>query len=217
MDRYNQIQKDLVRICEEAHYHGLRHKGLSGTICEDALMGQLRLAAPEFKFDRGVIKFGKNIGEDLDVEDLTTQIDIIIYKGNPIYESQKHVVVNASDVLGVIEVKKWSHPKKLKPEEKMTINLLEIKKQFKDKLNKNLGLFFVSFRFHDRKIKDVGWFTESEQLPFNAYCFFGTYSSVRGRNNYPWEEGERWEKFDDILLNPYSGQFANLVEQVAKL
>lgn len=217
MDKFNSIQKELVKVCEEAHYYGLRHKGISGTICEDELIHRLRDLLPEFNFNRGVIKFSDKQGDDLKTDDLSTQIDIIIYKGDPDYYSNGQMVIRASNIVGVIEVKKWLYPKKLKKEEKLTQNLLDLQRQFNERINRDVTIFIVTYRFHDRKIKKIDWFSERNILPFDSFCFFGTFTSANGKNNYPWEEGDRWEKFDDFMFNPYAGQLEKLIKSIAKI
>src|SRR3989442_789656 len=107
---FNETQKWLVEKSERVHEAGIRHKGLSGTICEDLLMEKLRISIPELNFGGGIVKFGNPEvkGAKLREENLSSQIDIIIYHEQPAFELEKSVVVKISNVKGIIEVKKWA-------------------------------------------------------------------------------------------------------------
>jgi len=46
MENFNEIQKELVEFSERIHEVGIRHTGLSGTICENLLIKALRNSIP---------------------------------------------------------------------------------------------------------------------------------------------------------------------------
>lgn|SRR3989338_2273758 len=216
MDKFNITQKELVEACEKVHYEGLRHKGLSGTICENLLIRALRKEFPDLHFDRGVIKFSDtNVkGEELNSNDLSAQLDIIIHRSIPVFEIEDSVVVHASQVLGIIEVKKWTYPKMLSPNSDLIKNIKAIQDRLVKYSKKATSVFFVTFRFHDRVNKSVNWFTNKDNLPSKyTYCFFGAFSHRDRKNLYPWEE-PRWKDFEN---DPYAGQFKQLVHDINEL
>ncbi|MCK4540450.1 hypothetical protein KAU09_04840 [Candidatus Parcubacteria bacterium] len=212
MDKYNSIQKKLVELCERPHYCGIRHPSLSGTICEDLLIGYLRDLISGLKFNRGVVSFAdKNKrGVELKKEDFSTQQDIIVYRGQPIWYIERIAIVHISQVVCVIEVKKWTTPNALRLESKQGKKLARVKQQF-DKYS--VPSFYVTYRFHDRLHNGVSWESESKKFFIdNAYCFFGKYTAQGNRNRYPWEESG-WNDFN----TPCRGQFEKLVNDIKKL
>jgi len=216
MKSYNVIQKELINKSEKAHFEGIRHKGLSGTICENLLIKALRENIPGVNFDRGVIKFcspelkGKNIRKG----DISSQIDIIIYRGKPLFEIEGNVVVHISQVFGVIEVKKWTYPSTIKSDGPVVRSINKIKRQLSDKTNRKIHIFFVTYRFSDRRNKNITWFTEKDKIPIeNKYCFFGSFSTKKGWAIYPPEDPE----WTNLEKGPYSSQFEKLVEDIKKL
>lgn len=212
MTDFNEVQKRLLKVSELAHFHGLRHKGLSGTICEDLLLRMLRKSVPELKFDRGVIKFGDRsmCGEELKANDLSTQLDVIIYRGRPLYRSAGDAVVHIDDVKGVLEIKKWAFPKMLS---QVGRKVRKMRSRFQKRSGRRIRIFFVAFRFHDRH-RPLNWSLHAKKLQTsNAFCFSGHYSRVNGANLYPWEESW-WGKFDAY---PYAGQYERLVKSIRSL
>jgi hypothetical protein len=210
MEDYNQTQKNLVENAERAHFYGIRHKGLSGTVCEDLLIEALRQSIPSVQFDRGVINFGGRKpanDEPVKSSDLSKQIDIIIYRGQNLYKIAGVAVVHIDDVLGVIESTKWGTQKKID-------GLAVLERRLTQESARDIGAFFVAFRFHDRKRGD-NWFVRIKHLPrsIRGYCFAGEYGRHKGKNLYPWQES--WaENFADC---PYAGQYQKFVEAIEEL
>lgn len=206
MTKYNQIQKQLVETCERLHYNGIRHKGLSGTACEDLLILELRKHFPELKCNRGVIKFkDTSFGADLHDGDISTQLDIIIYKNKELYESCESVVVHTSNVVAVIEVKKWIKPTKNPAAQGLIDNLEKVKKSIP-----SIPLLLVSFRVSCRR-DDKNWYQEVKGYNNgDVYCFSGTYTVDKGVAKYPWEEKD-WNDFENT---PYANQFEKLINDI---
>lgn len=199
---YNQIQKSLVRLCEQAHEAGIRHSGLSGTLCENILIEELRKIFPKLNFNRGVIKFGP--------ENFSTQMDIVVYRGRPEFQVGGSAVISAKQVLATIEVKKWIYPKML---EELRGWVARTEAGFHKNSRRKIPIFLVTFRSHDRR-NGLNWFKATKNFPTPyRYCFFGGFSHVNKRNLYPWEEAI-WNKFQD---SPYSGQFEKLINDIKKL
>jgi len=141
-------------------------------------------------------------------------LDVIIYKGKPIFTTEGNVVVHIRDVLGVIEVKKWTHPKMLVKNSKLNKNIKNLQLILSRYSDKKIPLFFVTFRFHDRITNSNNWFNNKKDLSAQyAYCFFGAFSRDRNRNIYPWEE-HRWKNFEK---DPYASQFKQLVNDITAL
>lgn len=214
MDDFNKTQKWLVEQSERAHEAGFRHKGLSGTICENLLTEALRKDIPEFSFDRGIISFAIDpTSTSVSSKNLSPQLDIIIYRGKPLARIGDQVIVHESQAKGIIEVKKWLYPHSL---HRAQAQLEQIKK-LTDRLSKTKNViepFLVTFRFHDRQKIERNWFTETKNFGIkNRYCFSGKYSSVNGTNLYPWQE-KWWDKFDTY---PYAGEYKRLVNDIKRL
>ncbi|MCK5211134.1 hypothetical protein KAJ89_00370 [Candidatus Parcubacteria bacterium] len=209
---YNQTQKQIVELCERANYYGIRQRGLSGTVCEDVLINALKRDLPEFNISRGVIKFSDNVGVDIKTkEDLSPQIDIILYKGEPEYSVHNTVVVKVGQVAGVIEVKKWLFPKNMHRAQKTVENLIKLIESFKYKTDHNVKVFLVTIRFHDRLYKNVNFFTELEKYPgSNTYCFYGKYTRNNRKIRFPWKEDD-WSDFEKCN---YAGQYEKLVNDI---
>lgn len=211
-DKFHKQQKKLVLRCETAHKFGLRHKGLSGAICENLFMDELRKSLPSLRFDRGVIRYAQREGWKLTKEDISSQIDIIIYQRRPELKIiGKHVSVPIKDVLGVIELKKWSFPKMLSPNGSLSKSLLKLGRILKQKSSKDIPVFFVSFRFEDRVQKKRGWGNISSQFPVNSYCFFGRSTRKNGNDLYPNKE-EIWNKPEE--WGCYKGQYKQLIKDI---
>lgn len=207
MDRFKQIQKDLVEKCERAHEAGIRQAGLVGTVCEDSLVDALQKDIPELNFGRGVIKLGnpEKIGSSLVSKDLSTQLDIVIYRGPPRITIANCVVVLKNQAVGIIEVKKWQDPKTI-------VSTNEYLEKLRKKVGSGIPVFLVAFRFKDR-VKHRNWFTETGSYDRNwHYCFFGRYSRRNSRDLYPWEE-DSWSNFE----NDYAGEYKRLVNSIKKL
>jgi hypothetical protein len=104
--RKQDVQDNIVDFSEKLHKLGLRHSGLSGQLCEQLLKRELAKDT-SLKFTTGQIVFGD--GES------SPQIDLIIHQKtieNEISGISKDLnVVPLDDVVGVIEVKKWTFPK----------------------------------------------------------------------------------------------------------
>ncbi len=216
---FNKIQKELVQECERLHCVGVRHTGLSGFACENLLMEKLRKSIPDLKFDRGIIKICKEetTGRSIKKDDISPQIDIIIYQGKEIFKYEGFVIVHKENVLGVIEVKKWTSKQAFKQaldEE----NSSDKKKTNLQKLQIIKGLlgckpiFYVSFRAWGN---DEDWFRAIENLKDNGIKFYCFYGAVR-KGKYPWEE-KRWENFENKEDNRYIGQYKELIENIQKL
>lgn len=206
----DQIQKKLVEISERAHQAGITHTGLSGMLCENILIAELRKALPGFNFDRGVVRFNTDQATHKK-EGLSSQIDVIIYRGKPLFAADGVVAVPVGQVLGVIEVKKWIYPKMLTL---LKESIKNIHKIFKEKSGRPIPIFLVAFRIHERKAKNRGWFYKQSNFPTPyKYAFFGKFSRADKRILYPWEE-EIWSKFDS---SPYAGQFNKLVSDIKSL
>lgn len=213
MNRWNRIQSKLVRRSEEPHFHGLRHKGLSGTICEDLLIKELRRAIPALRFDRGVVKFVNPTirGNELKAEDLSSQFDIIIYRGKPVYHSAANAVIYAGNVLGVIEVKKWAYAEMLLVIRRDLVGLAEL---FTKKTGHRIPSFFVAFRYHDGQRGLRSWNLVRRQLPTKyTFAFSGHYSRQEGQNLYPWME-RWWKHFESYV---YANQYERLVSAIQNL
>jgi hypothetical protein len=157
MNSYNDEQLKLVKKSELAWYEGLRHKGVSGDVCELLLMNYLKKQFPNLNFGKGQIKKSNAKGEKLKKEktNLSEQIDIICYTGKSLLDKKSfgnYVVVNKDQVKFTIEVKKWTGPADYSLEKthaknagKLVKNLIKII-DFTNKDN-----ILVSFRYHGRK------------------------------------------------------------------
>lgn len=210
MKKNNSIQKALIKKAELAHANGLRHPGLSGTICEDLLIKSLIKSLPGIRMSRGIIKFGdlNIIGSNLHKDNLSTQFDIIIYKNKPIYREGGNVVVASSNICAVIEVKKWVT---LQMFGELRDSINKIKGNFKIKTGREIPFILVAFRCHDRGQGIKWWNDHSAKLSAKcAVCFSGNYSHKNGRNLYPYEE-VWWTNFDEYS---YNGQYDELVKQI---
>jgi hypothetical protein len=211
---HDDIQKRLVRDAENAHHRGLRHKGLSGAVCEDLLMKQLRRSIHSLRFDRGVIKFGDPdaVGDGIADGAISPQMDVIIYNGRPKSRTFSEVVVPVSQVRVVIEVKKWGSPKMMT--ETLKRELSRIQEQPKRNSRRSVPLFFVAFRYQERKKGFKSWKVARKQFstPY-AYAFAGTYSHSGKRNLYPWEE-KWWKHFGKY---DYRGQYERLVKDISRV
>lgn len=201
MRNYDKDQLRLVNKSERAHEAGLRHSGISGDICESLLIKILRKLIPSFNFGKGQM-ITKNLeGAYLKKEDLSKQIDIIIFKGKPKKKIGDFVAVFQEKVQGIMEVKKWAYPKMLERNKKLK-EILKIKK---------FPVFFVAFRFHDRKNKKINWDQKIKKLRLkNHYCFSGNYSRKRNKNLYPWQEKEH-------PSIKYFGEFKKLIRDIKNL
>jgi len=208
MNKYNQIQKKFIELPERAHYQGIRHRGLTGTACEDLLIRALKKEVPALSFNRGVIKLNRkeSVGRQINSrQDLSSQIDVIIYKGKPLHKLESSVIVHVDQVLGVIELKKWVYPRTLPS---IYDKLQEEGAKINQKAKKKIALFLVVFRLGDKTI--AGDKLVYIQKYKNLYCFYGG-------GAYPWQEKERWAKFYDKNRNPYLGQFQSLLKAIGNL
>jgi len=207
-------QKQLVEKAERAHYEGIRHTGLSGTVCEDLLIEALRssLEVTRLNFDRGVIKFASKEAKGNELNGLMSpQMDIIVYKGEPTYKTMSQVVVQGDQVKGVIEVKKWANLKTMR--ESVKEKIVKVRDLLNQNLEHNVPMFFVTFRYHDRG-SFHNWVSAMKSFSTpHAYCFSGNFSSRGGVNLYPWEESW-WNDFEHY---PYRGQYGQLVRDVTML
>lgn len=204
---FDKRQKELVEFCERVHEIGIRHTGLSGSLCEDALLRYLRKDIPEMQFYKGHIKKSDLIGKPY------PQLDIIICKNNYVPNKKlKRIsdvinIVPIEHVKGVIEVKKWAYPK-------MVGSINTSFKMLRREIGTSMPCFFVTFRFHDsKKNKARNWdHVRAKFKHVDPYCFFGQYST-EAKNLYPWEEG-CWKNFSRDCR--YSGQYARLVQNIKK-
>lgn len=170
----NEVQKELVELCERAHESGFRHPGISGTICEKILIEQLKKEFPHLNFGTGVVLLSKEKGHKLKKSDYSSQIDIIVYKGNPEYEQTGFVAVHVENVFLVLEVKKWA----LYGDKGLSGYKKKIG-EIREKIEK--PILFVAFRFHgktEKKLKNT-----LEEIADGVYVF----SSWSKNNRYPWE------------------------------
>jgi hypothetical protein len=212
MNEFDRIQKQLIYKAERAHFEGLQHKGLAGTVCEDLLIKALRrsLRSSGLKFSRGVIKFATASvrGKKLDRALLSPQMDTIVYKGRPSYETRSQVVVPISGVKAVIEIKKWAHSKMMR--DSLQAKAARIEAQLSRKSGRKVPFFFVTFRYKDGgKIRN--W---RSNLPTRySYCFSGPFSSKSGNNLYPWQE-KWWNNFEHYR---YRGQYKKLVRAFSQV
>jgi len=214
MNSFDAAQKELIDKAERAHYEGIRHKGLSGSVCEDLLIEALRdsFTSSRLNFDRGMIKFAaaRTRGQGL-AGAMSSQMDIMVYEGEPVYRTLSQAIVHISKVKGVVEIKKWTHSKMMRASVKEKIErthtLLE------QKAGRNIPLFFVTFRYHDRGNFE-NW--RSAVAAFStplAYSFSGRFTGRGGVNLYPWQESW-WNDFEHY---PYRGQYERLVKDLSKL
>ena len=213
-DNFNKTQQHLIEMSERAHEVGFRHRGLSGTICENLLTEALRKDVPDFSFDRGIISFATDpTSNPVNSKNLSPQLDIIIYKGKPAARIGDLVIIHESQARGIIEVKKWLYPHSLFRAQAQ----LEQIKRLTDQLLKTkheIVPFLVTFRFHDRQRVECNWFTETKDFGIkNRYCFSGKYSSINGTNLYPWQE-KWWNNFEKY---EYAGQYKRLVKDIKDL
>jgi len=148
--------------------------------------------------------------------------------------SQKYGGLSAiqiQDMLGIIEVKKWSSPKMLKDlhekfrklEEKLKAQLEErmkaqLEEQSNNRIKRKIRIFFVTFRFRDGEKE---WkLSKEEDLGIDySYAFFGNYTKHpknkddKKLNRYPWEEVV-WNNFAD---SEYAGNFEKLIKDINNL
>ena len=73
----------------------------------------IEILAVEFR--SGVIKYAarNKRGNALKSREMSSQMDIIAYEGQPLYRTGSQVVVHISQVRCVLEVKKWAHRKEM--------------------------------------------------------------------------------------------------------
>lgn len=212
MSTWNQVQQRLVELSERVHYHGIRHAGLCGAIYEDVLIGELQKAIPQLRFGRGIIKFAPttDFGKALLPQQLSGQVDVIVFRGDPQFEVQNAVAVHIEQVAAVIEVKKWQNLSDT-PARKNDIV------KWKDLLLKHSGrpipVFLVTYRFEDRG-KPANWMEFQAGIPSDhVYAFYGGLTRKRSISLYPWEE-DKWATFNG---HTYAGQLGRLVRDLDAL
>jgi len=140
MTDYQRIQLDIIVKSEKPHEFGLRHRGISGSICSWILRDFLRKEFPHTNFDEGIVCKAKRKGSYLS-DQFSPQVDIIVYHGDPWEKLYEYVVVPTKNVFLIIEVKKWIS--------KGDVNKSDIKinsqiSKFRNVLNK--PIFLVAFR-----------------------------------------------------------------------
>lgn len=215
MNKFNSQQKKLVEFVEKVHETGIRHGGLSGTLCEDYLITSIINNIDQLSFCRGQIILPSNNREVIS----SPQFDIIIYdkayKTNIIADYLPWSLTNAIPlkyVKGVIEVKKWSSGKMFDWNSGVNASI----RNFRKNVSNSLPYFFVSYRVFDRHdVTLKTWYELTRKLQTKyAYCFFGQFTRNKEEscNRYPWQE-EGWDVFKTI----YDGQYQKLIKDIKLL
>jgi len=192
MKEFDKEQVDLVWESEEPWYYGLRGHSISGSICEKLLLNFLRKNIKGLKFSSGMITKSYKKGKDLsEFGGISPQIDIIVFRNGPLYESQDSVIVHEKDVVCTIEIKKWTS----KPDNEQISKL-------KEKVKK--PLIYVAFRLHKKLSYDI----------FKKECNADyTFIFSKDSNGNPVEALESKEDFFEYI---YSGELKQLVETLKK-
>lgn len=151
MSIYDHLQMDLVVRCEKPHEFGLRHRGISGDICNKLLRDFLGQEFPRLSFDTGVTTPREKKGDWFPAasEELSPHCDIICYIGPPFEQIYDYIVVPLKFVLFTIEVKKWVWPLDLRDPERGYNKQVQGVRQF---TGKPIGL--VCYR-HEGKYQDL--------------------------------------------------------------
>ena len=189
-----QVQDGIVDFSERLHKLGLRHSGLSGQLCEQLLKREL-VKDTHLQYTTGQII--------LDNGKSSPQIDLIMHQTrieNAICSISKDInVVPLHDVVGVVEVKKWTFPK-------MAASIAESMAAIQKSIGWDIPLFHVSIRHKDRH-SFQNWESFREGLTgIHCFCFYGAYHSKNGKAIYPFEETERGLS--------YNGQYEALVRSI---
>lgn len=207
LDYYARRQIELVEFSEKVYYNGLRHKGINGCLYEDIFIKYLREDIPELAFFKGQIKTGTKTSSQYDIiicKNRTPQKDFL--KGiNPYIN-----IVEQADCLGVIELKKWGHPKMIS-----TLgNINNCYQQFNGK-HSNLTYIFVCFRFKDRKKSNYKtWEVCKSELLFNdKFCFWGNVHHENSEWIFPWKDNEKMINTNSYYL----GEYHELIKTISKL
>ena len=186
------VQNEIVDYSERLHKLGLRHSGLSGQLCEQLLKRELTKDTQLF-YTTGQVTSGNRKS--------SPQIDLVIHKKpihNEITKLSKDVnVVPRYDVVGIIEVKKWTFPK-------MALDIAKKMTVIRRYVKADIPLIHVSIRHKDRHTF-VKWEDfERNMKGIQCFCFYGTYRSKNGKAIYPFEEKERGKSYDgqyEALVN----------------
>lgn len=203
---FDRRQLEIVEFSEQVYHAGLRHKGINGSLYEDFFINYLREDVKDLKFYKGEIKTEKPTE--------SSQYDIIICK--PVTKIASFLIpvtsfvniVEEKNVLGVIEIKKWCHPKMIETDGIINKSYYTFKSKFP-----NLKYFFLTFRYKDRvKINKRNWHQINTQLlADNKFCLFGNTNDSFKEWEFPW--------MDDCFENhqPYLGQYQKLIEVINNL
>lgn len=117
---YDKAQQELVWRSEEPWKNGLRDKSISGDICNRVLIEFLRNRFPKICFNAGIITKADSHPVKYKHSDprLSPQIDIIAFTGEPFYHVVDYALVPVKNVKFTVETKKWTSPRKLRPQTK---------------------------------------------------------------------------------------------------
>lgn len=207
MNELTHRQIQLVEFAARVYHSGLRHKGINGTLYENKLIQYLREDIPELDFFRGQIRNERTSSSQYDI--------LICKKGSEQKEFLKSVdpyvnIVDHSDCLGVIELKKWGNPKMISKNGPID----EAYKKFKNEFP-SLEYLFVTLRFKDRKrLTERNWKELSKDLGFDGkFCFFGNVYHSDKEWEFPWIENDKLiEKNSEYL-----GEYEKLIKKIKTL
>lgn len=196
---YNDMQRKLVVESEKIWYAGIRGKNLSGRSCEILLRDFIREEIPDVNAHEGVVLLSKKKGSDLKSEEYSPQIDIILYKKEPVYKYKDTVAVYKDQVVLAIEVKKWTSPTDLIDPNKFNKAI----EKMKNIISK--PVFFVTFR-HFGTGKKYRW-TSADHVKRECKADKSYVFGAPTKNKMPW----RVVPADTWL---YSGELQKLVNDI---
>lgn len=207
---YNFRQFKLVEFSEQVYHEGLRHTGINGSLYEDCLIRFLRKDIPEFEFYKGQIKVANNNSKT----DKQRQIDVMICKkgtGQKKFLQEVSDIINIvepSECIGIIELKKWAHPDMIR----INGDIYNAHIEFKERYDK-IPYFFVCLRFKDRKRKkEANWTELSKPLITDGnFCFCGN-TAKKDQDKFPPWSSEVIDKH-----RAYWGEYEQLVSTIKKL
>ncbi|WP_299576854.1 hypothetical protein [uncultured Sunxiuqinia sp.] len=207
MNQLSRRQVEIVEFAEKVYHSGLRHSGVNGTLYENKLIQFLREDVPKLDFYRGQIRYGNRSSSQYDI--------IICKKGIRQHEFLKEVdpfvnIIDESDCLGVIELKKWGNPKMISPNGSIENAYRKFKSDFPD-----LSYLFVTIRFKDRKrLKEKKWIELSDELRTDGnFCFFGNVYNSDKEWEFPWVNNK-------LLIErnrSYLGEYERLIRKIEVL
>jgi len=201
MNNHSRRQIEIVEFAAKVYHSGRRHTGINGTLYENKLLQYLRADVPELDFYRGQIRNDK---------ESSSQYDIIICKKG--VKQEKYLeevdlnvnIVDKSDCYGVIELKKWAHPKMISENGPINIAYKKFNIEFP-----SLKYLFVTFRFKDRKkLINKNWYVLSKSLDIDdKFCFFGNVYNSDEEWKFPWNKQSRVIERN----NHYLGEYERLI------